>query len=191
MPRGKSCHYGRNNDKCRSKSKRIVRWLFFFVFSTSWSNLNCLFWWHFSDDKSELLTKNACLEDQIAEMEETVSSLLTVLSSRRWLIPKQTWTNCLVTIYFTLYYLKECLLFLKFEWFIFFLFAEVNSKLVEKISFLQDEDKKMQFDLQERRNKERLNDKMGMMNHLKEDLKTKRTDVTVEILGSWSDLMNR
>ena len=38
--------------------------------------------------KSELLTKNACLEDQIAEMEETVSSLLTVLSSRRWLIPK-------------------------------------------------------------------------------------------------------
>ena len=42
----------------------------------------------------------------------------------------------------------------------------------------------MQFDLQERRNKERLNDKMDMMNHLKEDLKTKRTDVTVEILGS-------
>ena len=141
--------------------------------------------------KSELLTKNACLEDQIAEMEETVSSILTVLSSRRWLIPKQTWTNCSATIYFTLYYSKECLLFLKFEWFIFFLFAEVNSKLVEKISFLQDEDKKMQFDLQERRNKERLNDKMGMMNHLKEDLKTKRTDVTVEILGSWSDLMNR
>ena len=56
--------------------------------------------------------------------------------------------------------------------------------MVEKISFLQDEDKKMQFDLHERRNKERLNDKMGMMNHLKEDLKTKRTDVTVEILGS-------
>nr|XP_058950458.1 chromosome partition protein Smc-like [Pocillopora verrucosa] len=66
---------------------------------------------------------------------------------------------------------------------------EVNSKLVEKISFLQDEDKKMQFDLQERRNKERLNDKMGMMNHLKEDLKTKRTDVTVEILaGAYDDL---
>nr|XP_058941291.1 centromere protein F-like [Pocillopora verrucosa] len=64
---------------------------------------------------------------------------------------------------------------------------EVNSKLVEKISFLQDEDKKMQFDLQERRNKERLNDKMGMMNHLKEDLKTKRTDVTVEILGGVYD----
>ena len=42
----------------------------------------------------------------------------------------------------------------------------------------------MQFDLHERRNKERLNDKMGVMNHLKEDLKRKRTDVTVEILGS-------
>ncbi|CAH3033268.1 unnamed protein product [Pocillopora meandrina] len=65
--------------------------------------------------------------------------------------------------------------------------SEVNSKLVEKISFLQDEDKKMQFDLQERRNKERLNDKMGMMNHLKEDLKTKRTDVTVEILAGVYD----
>ena len=42
---------------------------------------------------------------------------------------------------------------------------------------------KKRYDLQERRNKERLNDKMDMMNQLKEDLNTKRTDVTVEILG--------
>ncbi|CAH3033270.1 unnamed protein product [Pocillopora meandrina] len=118
--------------------------------------------------QTELLTKNTCPENQIAEMEETKLLRKNRCLEEKVVIMEETMTNAEAKV-------KES--------------SEVYSKFVEKISFLQDEDKKMQLDLQERRNKERLNDKMGMMNQLKENLKTKRTDVTVEILaGVYDDL---
>ena len=53
-------------------------------------------------------------------------------------------------LFFCYFHLQEHFQFIKFEWFILFPFVDVNSRLVKQISFLQDEDKKMQFDLQER-----------------------------------------
>ncbi|PFX34495.1 hypothetical protein AWC38_SpisGene576 [Stylophora pistillata] len=66
---------------------------------------------------------------------------------------------------------------------------EVNNNLVKQISFLQHEDKKMQFDPHEKRIRERLEEKLKMINQLNHDLNQMYTEVTVEILaGVYDDL---
>ncbi|XP_022784274.1 daple-like protein [Stylophora pistillata] len=118
-------------------------------------------------DNSQLVRQNNFLQNQVEELKENLKK--TSDDNQKQMIEMET------TVVNAETKLKEL--------------SEVNSKLVKQISFLQNEDKQMQFDLHENRNRERLEEKLEMINQLNRDLNKTYTEATVEILaGVYDDL---